>query len=146
MQPAVGGASDHLMQINVLGERGQFFNPQSATCRAVLPRRSPAELGARQRRVPNPQSAIRNPQWAETRVHFHIPLHTPPAEGFDTTSGHLLGALDALQANPNLCSHLEMETYTWDVLPPEFKSRSVVDQLAAEYEWCLRELRQRRLA
>jgi len=99
----------------------------------------------------NPQSAIRNPQlrnpqWEEARVHFHIPLHTPPAEWFDTTSDHLLGVLDVLQAGPNLCSHLEMETYTWGVLPPELKSRSVVDQLAAEYEWCLRELRRRGLA
>jgi hypothetical protein len=94
----------------------------------------------------NPQSPIRNPQWEEARVHFHLPLHTPPGEWFDTTSDHLLGVLDALQANPSLCSHLEMETYTWGVLPPALKSRSVVDQLAAEYEWCLRELRQRRLA
>jgi hypothetical protein len=94
----------------------------------------------------NPQSAIRNPQWEEARVHFHLPLHSPPTEWLDTTSDHLLAVLDALQANPNLCSHLEMETYTWGVLPPELKSRSVADQLAAEYEWCLRELRRRGLA
>ena len=104
----------------------------------------------------NPQAAlsakalatveIRNPQWEEARIHFHLPLHTPPAAWFDTTSGHLLSVLDALQAGPNLCSHLEMETYTWQVLPPEWRSRSVVDQLAAEYEWALRELRRRGLA
>jgi hypothetical protein len=61
----------------------------------------------------------------------------------DNTSDHLLGVLDVLQANPGLCSHLEMETYTWGVLPPALRSRSVVDQLAAEYDWCLRELRRR---
>jgi hypothetical protein len=96
----------------------------------------------------NPQSAIRNPQWDEARVHFHLPLHTnaPRGEWFETTSDHLLGVLDALQADPGLCSHLEMETYTWGVLPPALKSRSVVEQLAAEYEWCLRELRARGLA
>ncbi len=82
----------------------------------------------------------------EARVHFHLPLHTPPGEWFDTTSDHLLGVLDGLQVNPDLCSHLEMETYTWGVLPPALKSRSVVDQLAAEYEWCLRGLRGRGLA
>jgi hypothetical protein len=97
----------------------------------------------------NPQSVPMNrdnPPWEEARVHFHIPLHTPPADWFGTTSDHLLGVLDALQAAPNLCSHLEMETYTWEVLPPEWKSRSVADQLAAEYQWCLRELRRRGLA
>jgi hypothetical protein len=85
-------------------------------------------------------------QWEEARIHFHIPLQMPAGTGFETTRDHLLGVLDVLQAGPELCSHLEMETYTWDVLPPELKSRSVADQLAAEYEWVLRELRRRGLA
>jgi len=91
----------------------------------------------------NPKFEIRIPQWEEARVHFHIPLHTPPGGMMDNTSDHLLGVLDVLQANPGLCSHLEMETYTWGVLPHALRSRSVVDQLAAEYDWCLRELRRR---
>ena len=33
-----------------------------------------------------------------------------------------------------------METYTWEVMPPEMKNRSVVDQLISEYEWTLTEL------
>jgi sugar phosphate isomerase/epimerase len=82
----------------------------------------------------------------EWRVHFHIPLHSPPAAWFDNTTDHLLGVLDVLQADPRLCSHLEMETYTWEVLPPELKSRSVVGQLSAEYDWCLKALRARGLA
>ena len=69
--------------------------------------------------------------------------HAAGREVRTTTSDHLLGVLDVLQAAPELCSHLEMETYTWEVLPPELKSRSVADQLAAEYEWVLRELRRR---
>ncbi|HEX3717332.1 MAG TPA: metabolite traffic protein EboE [Verrucomicrobiae bacterium] len=91
-------------------------------------------------------AALRSADPAEEwRVHFHIPLQCGPADWFDTTADHLLGALDVLSADPGLCSHLEMETYTWEVLPPELKSRSVVDQLAAEYEWCLAELRTRGL-
>ncbi|HAM73445.1 MAG TPA: hypothetical protein DCM86_17565 [Verrucomicrobiales bacterium] len=82
----------------------------------------------------------------EWRIHFHVPLHSPPTPIFDTTSDHLLGALDWLRANPRLCSHLEMETYTWEVMPPELKNRSVVDQLVAEYGWCLAQLRSRGLA
>ncbi len=39
-----------------------------------------------------------------------------------------------------------METYTWEVLPPELKARSVVEQLAAEYDWTLARLRERGLA
>jgi hypothetical protein len=76
----------------------------------------------------------RLPEW---RVHFHIPLHSRPTEWYDNTSDHLLGLLEILRVQPDLCHHLEMETYTWEVMPREMKNRSVVDQLAAEYEWTL---------
>ena len=85
-------------------------------------------------------AVIGDPESTEWRIHFHIPLHSRPGPPFDTTTPHLLGLLDVVQEQPNLCSHLEMETYTWEVLPPELKNRSVVDQLASEYEWTLREL------
>jgi len=39
-----------------------------------------------------------------------------------------------------------METYTWEVLPPELKQRSLVDQLVAEYEWTLAGLHERGLS
>ncbi len=76
----------------------------------------------------------------EWRVHFHIPLHCPATEWFEPTTDHLLGVLDVLKAEPGLCRHLEMETYTWEVMPVSMKSGSVVDQLAAEYDWCLAHL------
>ncbi len=81
----------------------------------------------------------------EWRIHFHVPLHAPVSPPFDNTNDHLLGTLDVLAANPKLCSHLEMETYTWEVLPPELKARSVVEQLAAEYDWTLARLKERGL-
>ena len=83
---------------------------------------------------------------AEWRIHFHIPLHSKPTQIFDNTTDHLLAILDILREDPGLCSHLEMETYTWEVLPPELKSQSVVDQLAQEYQWTLAELGKRGLA
>jgi len=94
----------------------------------------------------NPQSAIRNPQLPEWRIHFHVPLHASAAPPFANTNDHLLGTLDWLAENPQLCSQLEMETYTWEVLPPELKAHDVVDQLAAEYNWTLAELAKRGLA
>jgi len=85
-------------------------------------------------------------QSEEWRIHFHVPLHAPALSPFQNTNDHLLGALDFLAANPKLCSHLEMETYTWEVLPPGLKARSVVEQLAAEYDWTLAQLKKRKLA
>lgn len=85
-------------------------------------------------------------QNTEWRIHFHVPLHSSPTPVFDNTTDHLIGVLDILQSNPRLCSHLEMETYTWEVLPAELKSRDVVDQLVAEYGWTIARLQERGLA
>lgn len=82
----------------------------------------------------------------EWRIHFHIPLHSPPTELFGNTADHLLQTLDVLAADPTRCPHLEMETYTWEVLPDDLKNRSVVDQLVAEYDWTLARLKERGLA
>jgi sugar phosphate isomerase/epimerase len=79
----------------------------------------------------------------EWRIHFHVPLHASALAHGQTTSAHLLGLLDLLAKQPGLCSHLEMETYTWEVLPAELRAASVVDQLVREYEWTLAELRRR---
>jgi hypothetical protein len=79
-----------------------------------------------------------NPQLErEWRIHFHIPLHAKPTTLFNTTADHLLGVLGEVRRTPALCRHFEMETYTWEVMPPELKNRNVVDQLVSEYEWTL---------
>jgi hypothetical protein len=90
--------------------------------------------------------ALAEDQLPEWRIHFHIPLHSRPTELFDMTTQQILGVIDLLAENPNLCHHIEMETYTWEVLPGALKNRSVVDQLADEYAWTLGKLRARKLA
>jgi sugar phosphate isomerase/epimerase len=82
----------------------------------------------------------------EWRVHFHVPLHGNADGDLQDTRDHLSGVLDALAKNPSACAHLEMETYTWGVLPEERRSADVCDQLECEYAWCLQELAQRGLA
>jgi hypothetical protein len=54
--------------------------------------------------------------------------------------------LRLLGTNPALCQHLEMETYTWEVMPAAFRNRRVEDQIIAEYGWTLARLRERGLA
>jgi hypothetical protein len=81
----------------------------------------------------------------EWRIHFHVPLHATKLAHGQTTAPHLLGLLDLLARQPDLCAHLEMETYTWEVLPGELRAKSVVEQLVREYEWCLGQLAQRGL-
>jgi hypothetical protein len=73
----------------------------------------------------------------EWRVHFHIPLHCQPPGEFQSTADHVLGLLEILGKAPELCSHFEMETYTWAVLPEPLRTRNVCDQIVGEYHWTL---------
>lgn len=82
----------------------------------------------------------------EWRIHFHIPLHASPAPPFGDTRDHIVETFDLLAADPSLCTHMEMETYTWEVLPESMRSSDVVEQLIKEYDWTLGELRARGLA
>ena len=81
-----------------------------------------------------------HPEETEWRVHFHVPLHMEDGPLFGTTAAANLAVLQQLANNPALCQHLEMETYTWGVLPAALRSRDVVEQLAAEYAWCFGQL------
>ena len=47
--------------------------------------------------------------------------------------------------NPRACHHLEMETYTWEVLPEKLRSVDVVEQVTKEYQWTLQALQERGL-
>ncbi|WP_327034407.1 metabolite traffic protein EboE [Micromonospora ureilytica] len=52
------------------------------------------------------------------RVHYHVPLHAPPEEPLGSTLPVLRTALRALFDGPTAgCDHLDVETYTWGVLP-----------------------------
>ncbi len=81
----------------------------------------------------------------EWRVHFHVPLHASPGAPFADTRDHIAGALDWLRAHPGACQHLEMETYTWEVLPAGLRL-GIEDQLVREYAWSLSALAERGLA
>ena len=61
------------------------------------------------------------------RVHYHVPLHwmPGPAEPVQPTSDVVRAVLGALD-----CEHIEVETYTWDVLPPAQRPRSDADLVA----------------
>lgn len=61
---------------------------------------------------PGPELAAA-PTW---RIHFHVPVNAERLGPLDTTRGALLDALPAV-AKLDYAPHLEVETYTWEVLP-----------------------------
>jgi sugar phosphate isomerase/epimerase len=73
------------------------------------------------------------------RVHFHTPLHAPAAPPLGGTQPVLLAALAALFGGPAaLTDHVEVETYTWQVLPAAARPASdaeLVAGIAGELAW-----------
>jgi sugar phosphate isomerase/epimerase len=70
----------------------------------------------------------------EWRIHFHVPVFLDRLPEFDTTQGFLAEIL-ALHRKTPISHHLEVETYTWDVLPEEMRAGSVDAAVTRELEW-----------
>ncbi|WP_214323504.1 metabolite traffic protein EboE [Nonomuraea sediminis] len=66
------------------------------------------------------------------RVHFHIPLHADPPPPLSSTRPVLRQALAEVLASTD-ADHLEVETYTWDVLPG--RQDDLAAGIAAELAW-----------
>jgi len=73
----------------------------------------------------------------EWRTHFHVPIFIHDYQILQSTQDDIATVLHLLQTN-NACSHLEIETYTWDVLPSEMKI-DLLTSIQREYEWVLKE-------
>jgi sugar phosphate isomerase/epimerase len=76
----------------------------------------------------------------EWRVHFHVPLFLERLGPFQNTQAFLNQLLPQL-ARTGTTSHLEVETYTWDVLPEEHRRDPVDDAIARELRWTLERLK-----
>ena len=72
----------------------------------------------------------------EWRVHFHVPLFRQALGPFESTQSFLADLLDRQRRTP-FTRHLEVETYTWDVLPEEHRGEPVADAVARELRWVL---------
>jgi hypothetical protein len=71
----------------------------------------------------------------ECRVHFHVPLFTREYDGLGSTQDYVRTVIGHAVRTP-FTKHLEIETYTWDVLPGELKI-DLLDSISREYEWVL---------
>jgi hypothetical protein len=70
----------------------------------------------------------------EWRTHFHVPVFLDDLGEFRTTRSGIEAAL-RVHAETPLSDHLEIETYTWDVLPAHLKTGDIVDYVSRELEW-----------
>jgi sugar phosphate isomerase/epimerase len=83
-----------------------------------------------------PCASVERREW---RVHFHVPLFYARLGLFESTQAYVREALDLLRNAE--CEHFEVETYTWDVLPEEYRSSGIVSAVARELVWTATHLR-----
>jgi hypothetical protein len=76
----------------------------------------------------------KNPGPRDWRTHFHVPVFLDDLGAFGTTRFALEQALAFHKKTP-LSAHLEIETYTWDVLPDHLKTGDIVEYVCREMDW-----------
>lgn len=72
-----------------------------------------------------------NRQHEELRAHFHVPIFLEKFDALYSTQDQILETLAYLKKH-RVSDHLEVETYTWDVLPDTLKvdmSQSIIREL-----------------
>lgn len=75
----------------------------------------------------------------EWRVHFHVPVFLDELGEFSSTSFFVRKVLERHRHQP-VSAHLEVETYTWSVLPKHLQAGGMEQAIARELNWVRREL------
>lgn len=83
---------------------------------------------------PDLPELLRDPgTFKELRAHFHVPVFADRYGLLEATQPEILEVIEALKAEP-LTRHLEVETYTWEVLPEGLKE-DLETSIAREMQW-----------
>lgn len=85
--------------------------------------------------LPQALPHIHNPEAVEWRVHFHVPIFIEEYGGLQSTQDTILKTFDLLKEKP-FSDHMEVETYTWDVLPKDLKT-DLLESIDRELKWVL---------
>ena len=70
----------------------------------------------------------------EWRVHFHVPIFLENYGTFQSTQEDIVEVLKLVKADPSISQHLEVETYTWEVLP-EDTHLTLGEAISRELAW-----------
>ena len=78
--------------------------------------------------------ALASASTGEWRIHFHVPVFLRAMGDLETTQPDLETVLDLVKNRAD-APCLEVETYTWDVLPPEYRTAGMSEAIARELAW-----------
>ena len=81
---------------------------------------------------------IEDPEIVEWRTHFHVPVFVESYGILESTQSDILEVLEICNQE-QITDHLEVETYTWEVLPGQLQT--AIDQsIARELQWVLEQV------
>ena len=89
--------------------------------------------------LPQALAQLGNTQDLEWRVHFHVPIFFANYGTFQATQEDIVEVLKLVNANPSITNHLEVETYTWEVLPQD-THLTLGDAISRELAWVKEQL------
>ena len=75
----------------------------------------------------------KRPKVSELRSHFHVPIFLEKYDHLFSTQDQILKVLEYLKKD-QFSDQLEIETYTWDVLPKNLKTE-LSNSIVRELEW-----------
>ena len=85
--------------------------------------------------LPQALQHIQQHKAREWRTHFHVPLFTDSYHRLRSTQDDIKAVLNLLQKE-HITDHLEVETYTWEVLPEDMK-KDLSESIQRELEWVI---------
>lgn len=84
--------------------------------------------------IPLALETVEQARGAEWRIHFHVPVFLEKMQSLGTTQDFLKQVL-AIHRKTPISAQLEVETYTWDVLPPQYRTSGLSAAIARELNW-----------
>ena len=90
------------------------------------------------RDLPQALENFNKPSAREWRTHFHVPVFLKDYGSLESTQEDILQVLSYLKKE-KVTNHLEVETYTWEVLPKEIQ-RELTESIVRELQWVIKNL------
>ncbi len=126
LKASLSGSPDEKLQIK--GAFGKFN--ESTYLHQVVAKKSDSSL-IRYPDLPQALDDFDHADVEQWRAHFHVPISLKDIGLLESTQSDILELLQ-LQKEQSFTNHLEVETYTWEVLPESIKlpiSQSIINEL-----------------
>lgn len=82
---------------------------------------------------------IFQPDLTELRTHFHVPIFVETYGRLSSTQSDIVRVAELMRQAP-FTQHLEVETYTWEVLPKDLQT-DLAESISRELEWAAQRFR-----